>query len=35
MRPRIDEFDFGRGIGAIAKLVFQALDIDTIERTVG
>src|SRR5260370_14214462 len=35
MRPRIDEFDFGRGIGTVAKLVFQALDVNTVAGTVG
>ncbi len=30
-----DEFDFGRGIGAVAELVLQALDIDAVERAVG
>jgi hypothetical protein len=30
MRPRIEEFDFGRRVRAIAKLVFQTLDIDAV-----
>jgi hypothetical protein len=35
MRPRVDEFDFRGGVGAIAELVLQALDVDSVARAVG
>src|SRR5258707_15281148 len=35
MRPNIDEFDFGRGVGAVAELVLQPLDVNPIECASG
>ena len=30
-----DEFDLGRGIGAVAELVLQPLELDRVDRAVG
>ena len=35
VRPRIDEFDLGRGIRAVAEFVLQALDVNAVARPVG
>src|SRR5580704_10266778 len=34
-RPRVHELDFGRGIGAIAEFVLEALDINAVEASIG